>query len=90
MPTFYDSGIDGYGDLKGIENKLDYIKQLHMSGIHLSALYDSGTGLVDQGYQVINHTKIWSRLGNEDDFKSLVESAHKKGKRHYFVQKLTQ
>lgn len=79
VPTFYDSNNDGIGDLKGIENKLDYVKDLHMSAIHLAALYDSGTAnSVDFGYEVRDHKLIASQLGTMEDFRSLVNATHEK------------
>ncbi|CAD5119557.1 DgyrCDS8156 [Dimorphilus gyrociliatus] len=79
VPTFYDSDNDGIGDLKGIENKLDYIKDLHVSAIHLSALYESGVGNVDQGYEIVDHKAIWNNLGTLSDFDSLVNASHANG-----------
>ena len=39
--TFYDSNGDGIGDIKGIEQKLDYVKSIGCNAIWLNPVYDS-------------------------------------------------
>lgn len=75
--SFYDSNNDGVGDLKGIEFKLDYIKDLGCNAIWFNPFYLSP--FEDGGYDITNHKEIDPRFGNLDDFKSLLKSAHEKG-----------
>ncbi|XP_043493925.1 maltase A3-like [Polistes fuscatus] len=74
---FQDSNGDGEGDLKGIINKLDYIKELGVETIWLNPIYESP--LVDSGYDVSDHKYINPLFGNVEDFDTLVEKAHNLG-----------
>ena len=75
--SFNDSDGDGIGDLNGITEKLDYIKELGADIIWLNPIYDSPH--VDNGYDIANYRKIDSSLGNMSDFDRLLHLAHKKG-----------
>ncbi len=72
--SFYDTNADGIGDLKGITEKLEYVKNLGCNAIWLNPIYDSP--FMDAGYDVRNHKKIAERYGNEDDLKELLDKAH--------------
>ena len=74
--SFYDSNNDGYGDLKGVEMKLDYIKELGTDMIWLSPVMTAGSY---HGYDVLSFYSIDPKLGTMADFKSLVNKAHEKG-----------
>ncbi|XP_014609695.1 PREDICTED: maltase A3-like [Polistes canadensis] len=74
---FQDSNGDGEGDLKGIINKLDYIKELGVDTIWLNPIYESP--LVDSGYDVSDHKYINPLFGNREDFDTLVKKAHNLG-----------
>ncbi|MBQ7385534.1 MAG: glycosylase [Ruminococcus sp.] len=72
--SFYDTNADGIGDLKGITEKLDYVKGLGCNAIWLNPIYDSP--FMDAGYDVRDHKKVAARYGNEDDLKALLDKAH--------------
>lgn len=70
-------GNDYYGgDLKGIEEKLDYIASLGVNCIYLNPVFEAHS---NHRYNTADYTKIDSLLGNEDDLRSLVEKAKEKG-----------
>lgn len=77
--TFYDTNDDGIGDLKGIIQKLDYVKSLGVSAIWLNPFYESP--FRDAGYDVSDYYKVAARYGTNDDAKLLFEEAHKRGLR---------
>ncbi len=74
--SFADSNGDGIGDLKGIEQKLDYIANLGFTGIWLSPICPSPTY---HKYDVTDYFNIDPEFGTLADFESLVKSAHDKG-----------
>jgi len=74
--SFSDSGEDGVGDLKGVTQKLDYVKEMGFNGIWLMPVCQSNTY---HGYDVTNYCEIESDYGTNDDFKELVKEAHAKG-----------
>lgn len=74
--SFADSNGDGIGDLKGVEQKLDYIANLGFTGIWLSPICPSPTY---HKYDVTDYFNIDPEFGTLEDFKSLVKSAHDKG-----------
>jgi alpha-glucosidase len=82
--SFKDSNGDGHGDLKGITEKLDYIKSLNVDAIWISPFFLSPEGEKgDGGYAVTDHRKIGPKFGTMEDFDKLLETAHKKGLRVY-------
>lgn len=72
---FKDSNGDGYGDLRGLEEKLQYIHDLGIDCIWLMPIYPSP--LRDDGYDIADYYSVAGMYGNIDDLKSLVQSAHK-------------
>lgn len=72
--SFFDSNDDGYGDLRGIISKLDYLKELGISLIWLCPIYASP--LDDYGYDVEDYYRVNPLLGNNDDLKKLLREAH--------------
>ena len=72
--SFYDLNGDGIGDLKGITEKLDYVKSLGCNAIWLNPIYDSP--FMDAGYDVRDHKKIAERYGTDADLKELLDKAH--------------
>ena len=78
--SFADSNGDGCGDFKGIESKLDYLKSMGVQALWLSPIHKSSSY---HGYDVLDYTSIDPDFGTEDDFKSLVNSAHSKGIKIY-------
>ena len=74
--SFADSNGDGIGDLKGIESKLDYLKQLGVDAIWITPCYPSPQ--VDFGYDVSDYENIDPMYGTLDDFDHLARAAKKK------------
>ena len=75
--SFYDSNNDGVGDLRGIIEKLDYIKELGIDIIWVSPFYKSPND--DNGYDISDYQDIMKEFGNMKDFDELLEEVHKKG-----------
>lgn len=75
--SFNDSNGDGIGDLKGIEEKLDYIADLGCNIIWMNPIFESP--FRDAGYDISNYYKIAPRYGTEEDLKSLCKKANEKG-----------
>ena len=74
--SFKDSNGDGIGDLNGIVEKLDYIKELGIDIIWLSPIYESPND--DNGYDISNYQSIMDEFGTMEDFDKLLEEAHKR------------
>ncbi len=77
--AFYDANGDGYGDLRGVIHKLDYLKELGVDCIWLLPIYPSP--LRDDGYDISDYTAIHPHFGKLEDFKALVQETHKRGLR---------
>ncbi len=77
--SFKDSNGDGIGDLRGIIEKLDYIKELGIDTIWLSPIYDSPND--DNGYDIRDYHKIMAEFGTMEDFNLLLEKIHNRGMR---------
>jgi glycosidase len=75
--SFYDSDGDGKGDLKGLTEKLDYLKSLGVGGLWLMPIAESADH--DHGYNVVNYRKVEPDYGSTEDFRRLMEEAHKRG-----------
>ena len=73
--SFKDSNGDGIGDLPGIEEKLDYLKDLGVDAIWLSPVYRSP--MHDFGYDISDYHDIDPIFGSLADFDTLVKKAHK-------------
>ncbi|MDD2960841.1 MAG: glycoside hydrolase family 13 protein [Muribaculaceae bacterium] len=68
------------GDLKGIENHLDYIDSLGVTAIWLTPVLENDMPHGSyHGYATTDYYKVDPRFGTNDDYKSLIASAHKKG-----------
>jgi maltose alpha-D-glucosyltransferase / alpha-amylase len=76
IKAFHDSNGDGIGDFKGLMQKLDYLQELGITAIWLLPFYPSP--LRDDGYDIADYYSINSTYGNIDDFKKLLEEAHKR------------
>jgi maltose alpha-D-glucosyltransferase/alpha-amylase len=77
--TFYDSNDDGIGDIEGIIEKLDYIKELGCNAIWLNPCFDSP--FKDAGYDVRDYKKVAPRYGSNEDLFRLFDEAHRKDMR---------
>ena len=74
--SFNDSNGDGIGDINGVTEKLDYLKELGVDYIWLTPVYVSPQK--DNGYDVADYYKIDPRMGTMEDFDNLVEEAKKR------------
>lgn len=74
--SFYDSNGDGIGDLRGIVEKLDYLKELGIGILWLSPVYASPCA--DQGYDIKDYYDIDPRFGAMEDMDLLLAEAKKR------------
>jgi oligo-1,6-glucosidase len=74
--SFMDADNDGWGDIKGIISKLDYIKDLGVTAIWFSPLYSSPD--YDFGYDISDYRAIAQKFGTMEDFDRLLEECHKR------------
>lgn len=72
--SFQDSDGDGIGDLKGIQDRVDYFSDLGIKAVWLNPIFTSPQK--DNGYDVSNYTSIDPRYGNIETFKSLLDEFH--------------
>ena len=75
--SFQDSGGDGVGDLRGIEQRLDYLADLGIDAIWLSPIFPSP--MADFGYDVADYCGVDALFGSQDDFDRLLAAAHERG-----------
>ncbi len=75
--SFKDTNGDGIGDLKGIIEKLDYIKSLGVTAIWLNPIYSSPND--DNGYDVSDYRDIMSDFGTMADFDLMLKGMHERG-----------
>lgn len=75
--SFKDSNNDGVGDIRGIIEKLPYIKRLGADVIWLNPIYESPN--VDNGYDISDYRAIQKRYGTMEDFEELLGKAHELG-----------
>ena len=74
--SFYDSNGDGIGDIPGIIEKLDYLRDLGVDILWLSPIYKSP--LADQGYDISDYYSIDPRFGTMKDMEHLIHEAKKR------------
>ena len=75
--SFKDSNGDGLGDILGILEKLDYLKELGVDYLWLTPVFLSPQK--DNGYDVADYRKIDSRFGSMEDLEKLIEKSNEKG-----------
>ena len=75
--SFKDGNGDGIGDLKGVLEKLDYIKSLGVDAIWFSPLYKSPQK--DYGYDIADYRDIQPEYGTLEEFKQVLDGAHERG-----------
>ena len=75
--AFKDSNGDGFGDLPGLQEKLEYIRKLGIDCIWLMPIYPSP--LRDDGYDIADYYNVAEMYGDLDDLKSLIQTAHALG-----------
>ena len=74
--SFKDSNGDGIGDIRGIIEKLDYIKKLGANVIWLCPIYKSP--MIDNGYDIEDYYQIDPVFGTMEDFDNLIDEAGKR------------
>ncbi len=79
LRAFYDSNADGHGDLPGLIEKLDYLRDLGVDCLWLMPIYPSPR--FDDGYDISDYCDIDPVFGTLDDFKRLLDEAHRRGMR---------
>ena len=72
--SFQDHSGDGVGDLRGLEDRLDYLEWLGVDCIWLPPFFPSP--LRDGGYDVADLTAVAEDIGTIEDFKSLLDAVH--------------
>ena len=75
--SYQDSSGNGVGDLRGIINRLDYIKSLGIDIIWLNPIYKSPND--DNGYDISDYQNILEEYGTMSDFDELLEGIHERG-----------
>jgi maltose alpha-D-glucosyltransferase / alpha-amylase len=75
--SFHDSNADGYGDFRGLTEKLDYLEWLGIDCIWLLPFYQSP--LRDGGYDISDFYSILPEYGNLNDFMEFLDEAHTRG-----------
>ena len=74
--SFKDTDGNGIGDLKGILEKLDYIKSLGVTAVWLNPIYSSPND--DNGYDVSDYRNIMKDFGTMADFDLMLAEMHKR------------
>ena len=77
--SFKDSNGDGIGDLRGIIEKLDYLKELGVDVLWLSPIYKSPND--DNGYDISDYYNIMDEFGTMADFDEMLQGIHDRGMR---------
>lgn len=75
--SFKDTNGDGIGDLQGIIEKLDYLKDLGINVVWVSPIYESPND--DNGYDISDYQAILADFGTMTDFDQLLAETHKRG-----------
>ncbi|MBD5508955.1 MAG: amylosucrase [Lachnospiraceae bacterium] len=72
--------IDNFaGNLRGVQEKLDYLKNCNVNYIHLMPFLDTPKGRSDGGYAVADFRKVQPQLGTMEDLESLTAACRKEG-----------
>ena len=74
--SFYDTNNDGIGDINGIIDKLDYLKELGVDVIWLTPIYSSPQK--DNGYDISDYYNISELYGTMEEFHKLLDEVHKR------------
>ena len=75
--SYKDTSGNGVGDLRGIIQKLDYIKSLGVTMVWLNPIYESPND--DNGYDISDYRAIMKEFGTMEDFDELLEGLHQRG-----------
>ena len=74
--SFKDSNGDGVGDIRGIIQKLDYLKELGVNVLWISSMLESPQD--DNGYDISDYRRIYEEYGTMEDYEELLCEAHKR------------
>ena len=74
--SFNDSNNDGIGDINGIIEKLDYIKELGIDVIWLCPIYESPNA--DNGYDISDYRAVMDEFGDLNDLERLIDEIHER------------
>src|SRR5215207_7309277 len=77
--AFADNNGDGIGDFQGLIGKLDYVQDLGVTALWLLPFFPSP--LRDDGYDISDYTAVHPAYGTLDDFRELLDEAHRRGLR---------
>ncbi|MFT4788836.1 MAG: glycosidase [Paraglaciecola sp.] len=76
------------GDIKGVEDKLDYLKNMGISAIWMTPILRNKAvqpdGVAHHGYWIVDFSQLDPHFGTNDDLKHLIELAHSKGIKVFF------
>lgn len=75
--SFQDSDGDGWGDLPGVLQRIDYLADLGVDVVWLSPIFESPQK--DMGYDVSDYQKVYSPYGTIEDVDALVSACHERG-----------
>ena len=75
--SFKDSNGDGIGDIPGIIEKLDYLKELGVNVLWISPMLESPQD--DNGYDISDYRRIYKDYGTMEDYRKLLFQAHERG-----------
>jgi len=76
VKSFRDSNADGYGDFRGLIDKLDYVRALGANTLWILPFYPSP--LKDDGYDISAYEEINPTYGTIDDFRAFLHAAHER------------
>ena len=74
--SFKDSNGDGVGDIRGIIQKLDYLKELGVNVLWISPMLESPQD--DNRYDISDYRRIYKEYGTMEDYEELLSEAHKR------------
>ena len=74
--SFKDSNGDGVGDIRGIIQKLDYLKELGVNVLWISPMLESPQD--DNGYDISDYRRVYKEYGTMEDYEELLSEAHKR------------
>ncbi len=74
--SFKDTDGDGFGDFKGVIEKLDYVESLGVNMVWMNPFFESP--LVDNGYDVADYRAIHPRYGTMEDFQTMLDGFHER------------
>ena len=76
VPSFRDSDDDGFGDIRGIIDSLDYLEDLGIQCLWLTPIQQSGSY---HGYDISDYYAVDKKYGTIDDYKELLDECHQRG-----------